>query len=137
MNLRRSAMKGAENGTGSGMTLRRVLELAVSGLLLLLLLGTLSSNLYNLRQYMQAQLQSHAQDAATSLGLSLSTAVDARDLAVAGSVINAIYDSGYYQRIVLSDLDGRPLVVRESDMADRKSTRLTPVTSAPRMPSSA
>jgi len=110
-------MKGAENGTGSGMTLRRVLELAVSGLLLLLLLGTLSSNLYNLRQYMQAQLQSHAQDAATSLGLSLSTAVDARDLAVAGSVINAIYDSGYYQRIVLSDLDGRPLVVRESDMA--------------------
>ncbi len=110
-------MKGAENKTSAGMTLRRLLELAVSGLLLLLLLGTLSSNLYNLRQYMQSQLQSHAQDAATSLGLSLSTAVDARDLAVVGSMINAIYDSGYYQRIVLSDLEGRPLVVRESELA--------------------
>lgn len=109
-------MTGAENGTGSSMTLRRLLELAVSGLLLLLLLGTLSSNLYNLRQYMQAQLQSHAQDAATSLGLSLSTAVDASDLAVAGSMINAIFDSGYYQRIILADRDGRPLLVRESDM---------------------
>src|SRR5690606_39759971 len=108
-------MKRAESETGAGMTLRRLLELAVSGLLLLMLLGTLSSNLYNQRQYMQAQLQSHAQDPATSLGLSLSTAVDARDLTMVGSMINAIYDSDYYQRIALSDPEARPLIVRESD----------------------
>lgn len=109
-------MKNFQGASGTSVTLRRQLILVISGLLFLLLLGNLSSNVYNLRQYMQWQLKSHAQDAATSLGLSLSTAVDARDTLTAGLIIDAIYDRGYYRSIVLYGLDGAPLIERKSDL---------------------
>src|SRR5690606_12817078 len=109
-------MKNSQGASGTSVTLRRQLILVISGLLFLLLLGNLSSNVYNLRQYMQWQLKSHAQDAATSLGLSLSTAVDARDTLTAGLIIDAIYDRGYYRSIVLHDLNGAPLIERKSDL---------------------
>ncbi len=82
----------------------------VGALLLVLLMGSFTVNVYNMRNYLAQQLQSHAQDAATSLGLSLSTVVDARDLVLAERMMAAIFDSGDYQRVVYRDLQGLSLV---------------------------
>lgn len=109
-------MSSAADRNPSRLTLKGLLVGMTTGLLLLLLLGSLWLNLHNLRQYMNTQLRSHAQDAATSLGLSLSSQMDGQDLVLAESMIDVIYDSGYYREIVLRDLEGRPLVERRSDL---------------------
>lgn len=91
-------------------TLEQVLAMFIGALLLTLLLGSFMVNVYNMRNYLEQQLQSHAQDAATSLGLSLSTVVDARDAVLAERMMAAIFDSGDYQQMVYRDLRGEALV---------------------------
>ncbi len=96
-------------------SLEQVLALFFGCLLLVLLIGSFAINIHNMRSYLEQQLQTHAQDAATSLGLSLSTVVDARDKVLAERMIAAIFDSGDYQRIVYLDLKGDAILRFESD----------------------
>tara|TARA_R110001592_G_scaffold127070_2_gene338610 strand:+ start:7746 stop:9656 length:1911 start_codon:yes stop_codon:yes gene_type:complete len=65
------------------------------------------------RDNLTQQLSSHAQDAANSLGLSLSTVVNSRDEVATSRMIDALFDSGEYQQIVLFAIDGGPLVIRK------------------------
>jgi len=65
---------------------------------------------------LQQQLQSHSQDAATSLGLSLSTSIDAQDKVTAARIIDSIFDSGDYRKIVFFDLKGAAIVVRQNSL---------------------
>lgn len=65
------------------------------------------------RDNLSQQLSSHAQDTANSLGLSLSTVVSSRDEVAAGRMIDALFDSGEYQQIVLFSVDGSPIVLRK------------------------
>jgi len=94
------------------MTLYRQLLIFLITLLLILFIGTWLSRFQATRTFLQDQLQSHAQDTATSLGLSISTHLAARDRAAMETMINAIFDRGYYEEIRLDDLDGKTLVVR-------------------------
>ena len=55
------------------------------------------------RQYLQSQMASHAQDTATSLGLSISPYLDDESLIVAQTMATAIFDSGYYKQIKFTD----------------------------------
>lgn len=87
-------------------SLRRLVLLSVSAILLAMLLGNLISNALITRDYLAQQLHAHARDAATSLGLSLSVATDASDAVLAGRMIDAIYDSGNFTRIVYSNHSG-------------------------------
>ena len=95
------------------MTLLRQLILAIVALLLLVFVGSVAIGVSNTRHYLDAQLQSHAQDAATSLGLSLSTSAAENDRATMESMVDALFDSGYYRTIRLVDIAGAPLVNRE------------------------
>ena len=95
------------------MTLLRQLILAILALLLLVLAGSVIISVSNTRHYLDAQLQSHAQDAATSLGLSLSTSAAEGDHATMESMVDAMFDSGYYRSIHIVDTAGKPLVSRE------------------------
>jgi len=94
------------------MTLRRQLLLIVSLMFLLVFTGNFFISLDNTRQYLIEQLESHAQDAATSLGLSLSPHMAADDLAVMESMVNAIFDRGHYRQIVVETVRGDPLIDR-------------------------
>lgn len=94
------------------MTLLRQLILAILTVLLLVFAGSVAINVVNTRHYLDAQLQSHAQDAATSLGLSLSTSVAEDDRATMESMVDAMFDSGYYRSIDLVDVDGALLLHR-------------------------
>jgi len=93
------------------MTLSRQLVTLLAALLLLVFVGTFFITVQNSRTYLEVQLKSHAQDAATSLGLSVSPHID--DLATTTSMVDAIFDRGYYQTIRLEDIQGNVLIDRE------------------------
>ena len=98
------------------MTLYRQLLFFVLGLLFILFAGTWLAGLQSTRTFLQEQLHSHAQDTATSLGLSLSTHFAHQDRAAMEAMINAIFDRGYYRVIRLDDLSGHTLIERRQDI---------------------
>ena len=55
------------------------------------------------RDYLQTQMGSHAQDTATSLGLSISPYLEEDSLMIAQTMATAIFDSGYYKKIKFTD----------------------------------
>ena len=95
------------------MTLARQIILVISLVFLLVLIGVLVQSVLNTRTYLAQQLGSHAQDTATSLALSLGPVLQKQDLAAAQSMVDAIVDRGYYQRIECLNLSGQTLLKRE------------------------
>ncbi|MFW5425893.1 MAG: LapD/MoxY N-terminal periplasmic domain-containing protein [Methylophagaceae bacterium] len=64
----------------------------------------------NIKSYLEVESEIHVQDTATSLGLSLSPhMVDVHD-PIIRTMMNAIFDQGYYKEIRLADVDGNELV---------------------------
>ena len=92
------------------MTLFKQLFYGASLLFLLVLAGVEAIYLTNARHYMQQQLESHSQDAATSLGLWLATIKPFEDRALIGTVVNTSFDRGYYQSIRVVSAKGETLV---------------------------
>ena len=91
------------------MTLSRRLALMVMVLLLFVFIGTFFTSVRNTRHYLEAQLESHAQDTATSLGLSISTHLANGDQASIDSMSDAIFDRGYYRKLIVEDAKGNVL----------------------------
>jgi diguanylate cyclase (GGDEF)-like protein len=89
------------------MTLYRQLLLFTLFLFSVLLLGVWIEKLHSTRSFLVNQLASHAQDTATSLGLSLSPVLAAGDFSSADTMMNAVFDRGYYSRISLKDVYGK------------------------------
>lgn len=85
------------------MTLYRQLIIFTFFLFLLLFVGTWYAKLQSTRSFLTSQLESHAQDTATSLALSISPHIAKKDMATAESMINAVFDRGYYQMITFTD----------------------------------
>ncbi|WP_340677726.1 EAL domain-containing protein [Paraglaciecola sp.] len=86
------------------MPLSRQLILSLFSVLLAVFIGTLMLNVSNTRDSIEQQLASHAQDTATSFGLSISPYLgDENDLPLIETMMNAIFDRGYYRSIVLKD----------------------------------
>lgn len=95
------------------MTLFRQLIIIITALFLVVFLGAFILSVNNTRVFLSSQLQSHAQDAATSLGLSLSPHAAENDLITMTSMVDAMFDSGYYREIRVIGHDGKPLLARE------------------------
>jgi len=94
------------------MSLSRQLQLIISALFALVFAGTLVISVSNMREYLEAQLANHAQDAATSLGLSLQPHFAEGDTATMETMVNAIFDSGYYREIIIVRADGSTMLER-------------------------
>jgi diguanylate cyclase (GGDEF)-like protein len=94
------------------MTLYRQLALTIIILFIAGLMGTLAVSTANLRQFLAEQLEAHAQDTATSLGLSLSQPMQDNDLPVMNAMVDAVFDRGYYQSITVVTADGKTLIER-------------------------
>jgi len=99
------------------MTLHRRLIITISLLLVFLLTANMMVMIYNARQNIYQQLQVHAQDTATSLGFSISQAALAKDTVQVSSMMDVIFDRGYYRSIVYSDLEGKDILRREQPIA--------------------
>lgn len=97
------------------MSLSKQLGLGFFIVLLLVFIGSLWVNVNNTRDFIQQQLQSHAQDTATSLGLSISPYMGSEeDLAIIDTMTNAIFDRGYYQSIKLIDANKKVLLNKQN-----------------------
>ncbi|MCL2340994.1 MAG: EAL domain-containing protein [Proteobacteria bacterium] len=88
----------------------------------LLTLACLSAGLWigdhkRTRDFLAEQMESHAQDTATALGLSLSTLAKGTDIPAMEAMINALFDRGFYQRIQMRDIGGKVLIDRQADQA--------------------
>jgi len=93
------------------MTLRKQLFLAICLFLLVAFSGSFFASLESSREQTLSQLRAHAQDAATALGLSLTTQVD--DPAMMELMVSSIFDSGYFSSIrVIRLKDQQTLVER-------------------------
>ena len=98
------------------MTLYRQIVMVILVVFPLLFAGTLTVAVERTRIFLKEQLQSHAQDTATSLGLSLSPHMQDEDLPTMKSMVDAIFDRGYYREIKVEKTDGTPLIVRDQDV---------------------
>ena len=96
------------------MSLNKQMILFIASMVFVLLLGTFTLNLNNTKNFLQAQLESHAQDTATSLGLSLSSVENPEDISSMETMINAVFDRGYYASIALIDMDNITLYQRKN-----------------------
>lgn len=95
------------------MTLARQIILVISLVFLWVMVGVFVQGVLNTRAYLEQQLGSHAQDTATSLALSLGPVLQQQDMAAAQSMLDAIADRGYYQRIEYLNLSGQSQLKRE------------------------
>lgn len=98
------------------MTLYRQLLIFTLILCFILFIGVWAYKLQSTRTFLEHQLEAHAQDTATSLGLSLSPLVAQKDLAGIETMMNAIFDRGYYKQITFSDVHGELVSKRLASM---------------------
>ncbi len=95
------------------MSLRKQLFLAICLFLLVAFSGSFFVSLESSREQTLGQLRSHAQDAATALGLSLTAQID--DPAMTERMVSSIFDSGYFRSIrVVNIVDETVLVERNA-----------------------
>jgi EAL domain-containing protein (putative c-di-GMP-specific phosphodiesterase class I)/GGDEF domain-containing protein len=99
------------------MSLSKQLLLLISLLFFLIMTVNFIASVNNIRDYLEIEAEIHAQDTATSLGLSLRPYIgDPSDMMLETMVV-AIYDRGYYQEIKLTDIKGKEIVSRQRPAA--------------------
>ncbi|MGP3591322.1 bifunctional diguanylate cyclase/phosphodiesterase [Vagococcus sp. WN89Y] len=98
------------------MSLYKQLVIGICLFTLILFCGNYVITLESAREQYSKQLTSHAQDAATALGVALTGHI--HDAAMTELMVNSIFDSGYFYRIRLVDIkNGQPLIERQGKPA--------------------
>lgn len=93
------------NGTTRAITLRTLLLIFTGGLVLLLLVVSMSISFNRFHRYLIEELEAQTRDAATAIGLSLSNAIDATDPVAVSSLIDSVFDSSEYLKVEFLDHD--------------------------------
>ena len=97
------------------MSLFKQLLLLISIFFLILFSVNFTLSINTIKNYLEVESQGHAQDTATSLGLSLSPQMTDTTDPVIKTKVSAIFDSGYYQEIRLLDANDKELVSLSND----------------------
>ncbi|KJV07863.1 bifunctional diguanylate cyclase/phosphodiesterase [Methylocucumis oryzae] len=92
------------------MSLAKQLLLLVSLFFFLIVAVNLVLSIGNIKSYLEIEAHSHAQDTATSLGLSLSPYMSNPNDPILKTMASAVFDMGYYQEILLTDATGKDIV---------------------------
>lgn len=95
------------------MTLTKKMALGVLIMLFLVFIGTYIITMNNARNFFIQQIESNAQDTATSLGLSLSQSLLSHDVPTMNSMVQAVFDRGYFSLIQVKDIKGKVLVSKK------------------------
>jgi diguanylate cyclase (GGDEF)-like protein len=82
------------------------LVIAITILIIFLMAGNVFVSVFNARGNIFQQIQVHAEDTATSLGLTISHVAQDKDEAQIGSFIDVVFDRGYYREISYKSLSG-------------------------------
>lgn len=91
------------------MSLYKQLLIGICLFTLVLLCGNYVITLESSREQYSNQLSSHAQDAATALGVALTGHID--DPAMTELMVDSIFDSGYFSRIRLIDVKSNKTLI--------------------------
>ena len=95
------------------MTLFRQVALLVSVVFLLIVVTITAASLKQYSSIVKGQLQTAAQDMATTLGITISNASFGNDKPAYETLFNAVFDSGYYSSIQLVSADGQLIHKKE------------------------
>lgn len=95
------------------MTLRRQLFIGISMVFFGIFAGLVLLGVTGTQAYLEEQLGSHAQDAASSLVHPLSQSVGIGDRTLAQTQVASLFDRGYFQRIAVLAVDGSVVVDRQ------------------------
>lgn len=98
------------------MPLSKQLHVLISTLFLLIFTLNLILSIKNIKDYLQGEAKIHAQNTATSLGLSLSPYIANPDDSTINSMISAVFDMGYYQEIRLSTTNNAELFSLKNEL---------------------
>ncbi|HBE92710.1 MAG TPA: GGDEF-domain containing protein, partial [Gammaproteobacteria bacterium] len=98
------------------MTLFRQLLIFTLILFFLLFAGTWVALIQGTRTFLAEQLASHAQDTATSFGLSIVPHVAEGDYATVDTMMNVVFDRGYYKTMRVTDIEGNEKVIRDREI---------------------
>ncbi len=89
------------------MTLFRQIQLLITSILIIMLATVLKINFDNTKEFIRNQMYSNAKNTANSMSLSLSPFT--ADKAMMATMINAMYDGGYFEEIILTGMDGKEI----------------------------
>jgi EAL domain-containing protein (putative c-di-GMP-specific phosphodiesterase class I)/GGDEF domain-containing protein len=81
------------------MSIRRQLALYIGLLMVVILTGNLALNIHNLKSHFEQQLQARADETATTLALTLSQNAQVKDDASLRSMIDVMFDRGYFSLV--------------------------------------
>ena len=97
------------------MRLSTQLSTSLLVFLIFVFAGSFVINVKLTREYVNEQLATHAQDTATSLGLSITPYLaEPNGIVTAETMVNAIFDRGFYQYITVTDMEGNMLIERRN-----------------------
>src|SRR3972149_5987103 len=99
------------------MKLSRLLVSLISLLWVLVFIATLAIVIDSTKDYLEKAMESHAQDTATSLGLSIPHSGRVKDIVTVERMAAAIFDRGYYREILVKGMDGKELVAKRVEQA--------------------
>lgn len=92
------------------MSLSKQLLILVTLIFFIVFAVNFTLSMGNIRSYLQVESEIHMQDTATSLGLSLSPHMGDEQDPILRTMMNAIFDTGYYKEMRLVNVDGETLV---------------------------
>jgi EAL domain-containing protein (putative c-di-GMP-specific phosphodiesterase class I)/HAMP domain-containing protein len=99
------------------MSLSKQLLILLSALFLMIFSVNFGLSVNNIKAYMEGEAQNHAQDTATSLGLSLSPYMINSSDPIIKTMASAIFDMGYYREIRLEDANNHEFIRLTNDKA--------------------
>ena len=103
------------------MTLYKQLIILIIALFIILFLSVFYTSSNNLREFTNTQLASHAHDAATSLGIAISSELAEKDLASIETHVNAMFDSGYYQKIEILNVEDKVFFIKHRELTEMEN----------------
>lgn len=92
------------------MSLSKQLLILISVIFLIVFSVSFVLSIGNIRNYLEVESEIHVQDTATSLGLSLSPHMADEHDPILLTMMNAIFDMGYYKEMRLVNVDGEELI---------------------------
>ena len=99
------------------MTLFKQIIIILSVLLAIIFASVMWLNFNNSKTYIQQQAYTDALHTANSLGLAISTVASPNDISTAETMINSVFDSGYYEKIILTDMNKKVLVLKKEKIS--------------------
>lgn len=95
------------------MRLRTQIFALLSALFFAVLVAILLVSISGTRRFLEQQLASHAQDAATTMSVTLGQSLGKGDPVLAEAQVASVFDRGYFKRIDVLAPDRSPIVTRE------------------------